>query len=112
VPEACASDWIPSWRLLRMSDKFSGSAAAAASAPPPRGRGPSSTQARRRERSDAGASAAAAEESDEEDDGDDGNHQPRPWRAPERKPIPAGTKRATAIRSVKIWVQRGCASMS
>ena len=107
-----ASDWIPSWRFLRTSDKFSGAAAAAASSPPPRGRGPSSTPARGRERRNAGASAAAVEEGDEVDDDDDGDHLPRPWRAPEWEPIPVGTKRAKATRSVEISMERDCASMA
>ena len=55
-----ASDWIPSWRILRTSDKFSGAAAAAALAAPYGGRGASASPARGRERSDAGGAAAAA----------------------------------------------------
>ena len=107
-----ATDWIPSWRLLRTSDKFSGAAAAAASAPPPRGRGPSSPLARGRERRDAGAAAAAMEDGEGEDDDDDGHNLPRPWRPPEWEPIPIGAKRAKATRSVEISMQRDCASMA
>ena len=108
-----ASDWIPSWRILRTSDKFSGAAAAAASAAPPGGHGASALPARGRERSaSGGAAAATAEGYDEEEEGDGGEHAPGPWRAPEWEAIPIGTKRAKATRSVEISLQRDCASMA
>jgi len=108
-----ASDWIPSWRILRTSDKFSGAAAAAASTAPPGGRAASAFPARGREQSDAGGTAAVAVEgNDETEDGDGGDRAPGPWRAPEWEAIPIGTKRAKATRSVEISLQRDCASMA
>ena len=108
-----ASDWIPSWRILRTSDKFSGAAAAAALEAPHGGRGASASPARGRERSDAGGAAAAALEGCEGDEeGDGGEHASGPWRPPEWEAIPIGTKRAKATRSVEISMQRDCASMA
>ena len=63
-----SSDWIPSWRVLRRAEKFSGAAAAAAAATPSRGRRQSAALARVRERRNSASSEGAE---DEDDDGED-----------------------------------------
>ncbi|OSX74108.1 hypothetical protein BU14_0307s0010 [Porphyra umbilicalis] len=109
-----AADWIPSWRILRMLDKFGGAAAATAAttAPPRRGRGPTSASARVREYRGAGDGEGA----EEEDGGEE--EEPREvgsqgaWRTPKWEAIPMSTKRAKATRSVEISMQRDCALMA
>ena len=107
-----ASDWIPSWRILRRADKFSGAAAAAAAATPPRGRGPSAALARVRERRTSAAGEGGEDEDDDGEDEREGDGGREPWRAPEWEAIPIGTKRAKATRSVEIAMQRDCALMA